>query len=380
MAKLGKVLAGIGAAGGGFADGYMQGKDYLRREERQKAEDEERSIRLSNLKREASDRDELRRAGQDVEVVQGAGGATLPETMDNRDVGLPGEQAVQPGARVGGQQFATGEAATAAATAQNTPQAKLSRQAQVLQAQGKPTESLQLTNAAETQEETRRKRAQQIRDEGFEDAAKAMRLGDPKAVVESFNKTGSMKIDGELKVTPREIEIPGYGKVQSYDYSGTLVDKDGNRKEGTINSHSFSMGLMPYKDQLGALQKGVEGESKATYRLGQIENAALRAEAAGKAAEAAELRAEAARLRAQGGGDRSDAKEERAESRRRLDELGSGRARLSSKEDGGKPAGGKQATPLAMPKTKTELKAGQVYNTPRGPATWNGSVFELKAQ
>ena len=36
------------------------------------------------------------------------------------------------------------------------------------------------------------------------------------------------------------------------------------------------------------------------------------------------------------------------------------------------------AAPAAMPKAKAELKSGQVYQTARGPAKWNGTAFEAQ--
>ncbi len=35
-----------------------------------------------------------------------------------------------------------------------------------------------------------------------------------------------------------------------------------------------------------------------------------------------------------------------------------------------------EASPIALPKTKAGLVRGRIYNTAKGPATWNGKMFE----
>lgn len=53
--------------------------------------------------------------------------------------------------------------------------------------------------------------------------------------------------------------------------------------------------------------------------------------------------------------------------------------RLVDLRTGREVGGGAGAKPMAMPKTQDELKAGQVYETNKGPATWDGKQFTAVA-
>ena len=53
--------------------------------------------------------------------------------------------------------------------------------------------------------------------------------------------------------------------------------------------------------------------------------------------------------------------------------------RLIDLRTGQEVGGGAGAKPMAMPKTQAELKVGQVYDTNKGPATWDGKQFTAVA-
>lgn len=150
MAKIGKALAALGAVAGGMVKGEMALKDESRREEEDRRRRDEHHIRLDTVQREKDDRLALSTALRPVTMQEGAGGATLPDTMDNRDVGQPGEQPVQPGGyQVQGKNFTDRAQAEIALSAANSPQAKGERVALALEGRSKPLEALQYRQHAD---------------------------------------------------------------------------------------------------------------------------------------------------------------------------------------------------------------------------------------
>jgi hypothetical protein len=278
MGNLGRAIALAGAAVGGYAKGAQMYDEEQRRKQDQAAQNDERELRMRTARRAEADQIALRAAAAPVQDA--AGGVTAPLDADNRDVG-----------QADGPTVANGQLRLGTAAQANTPEARATRMADTLTAQGRPDAAitLQRQQAALTKEQEERVR--QIKTEGYQDTMRAMMTGDPDAVAQAFNKTGSMKIEGPLKVAPREIDVPGLGKVQSFDYTGTLVRADGSKSQGTINSHQFAMSLLPYKDHLEVLGKAGERDSKAQLRLAQGEAQVARGEAAVARAEAAATRA-----------------------------------------------------------------------------------------
>lgn len=308
MSKLGKVLALAGAA----ASGYVKG-DQMRRRDDMEAEDrawtqEQRGQQREAQQREKQTRISLASAAAPTAVEEGAGGAIRPVTMDNRDVGMPGEAPLSLGNayRAGGSTYADRAQADAAAAQYNSPDATAMRVADATMASD-PAKAISLRNAVQTQQQNRAKLTREQEEyakkavaEGYAQTGQAMLRGDPNAVFQAFNKQGTMKLKEPPTVTPREIEVPGLGKVKSYDYTGTMIGPDGTEQQGTINSHEFNMGLLPYKDRLELQRKGTDSDNKATYQQGLLDNKIRQLELAGQVAEAKALAA-AAKASAGGG-------------------------------------------------------------------------------
>lgn len=162
---------GWGHALAGIVGGYLAGQKIVRGQEdyeaekKQKAEDREylqqQRVRLAKEQGEEDAlRNNLRAAAAPVALTEGAGGMVRPETMDNRDVGLP-ENAAQPNDglmpvayRVGAQPFADRGAAQAAVQQQNAPEAVNQRIVAAYRAAGQPEKAMQVqtqANASEVQ-------------------------------------------------------------------------------------------------------------------------------------------------------------------------------------------------------------------------------------
>lgn len=122
MSKIGRAISLAGAALSGYAAGQA-----LRKRDEQIAEDrawqqEQRAAQRDAANREKQALQDLADAAAPTTVEEGAGGAIRPETMDNRDVGQPGEAPVMPGNsfRAAGKTFADRAQAEAAATEYNS--------------------------------------------------------------------------------------------------------------------------------------------------------------------------------------------------------------------------------------------------------------------
>jgi hypothetical protein len=137
-------------------NGYLRGMQITRGMEREDEEKAYREEQRNNARQDREDKVQEKRQLQDaarpVEVIEGAGGMTKPETADNRDVGQPGDVGMaagglHAGSRVAGTTYTDPAAASAAAVSANTPDAVAGRQAGVLRAAGKPMEAAQLESA-----------------------------------------------------------------------------------------------------------------------------------------------------------------------------------------------------------------------------------------
>jgi hypothetical protein len=119
---------------------------------KRKADDEDREFTMSERARAVKMRQDMGNAAAEVAPVEIK--QDRPDTMDNRDVGQPGEQALPTaGYDVAGKRFTDrGQAATAAAAA-NTPQAVTTRMADVAMRNGEPLKAQQLRTGA-MQEQT----------------------------------------------------------------------------------------------------------------------------------------------------------------------------------------------------------------------------------
>lgn len=148
-------LAGAGA-------GYMKQRDL---EDERAYRNEERGFQREQrdrARKQWGEEDQLqaglKAAAAPVALTEGSGGMVRPDTMDNRDVGLP-ENAEQPNAglvpmayRVGSTGYADRAAADAAVTAANKPEVVTRRVADAYRNAGQVDKALQIDSNARTAE------------------------------------------------------------------------------------------------------------------------------------------------------------------------------------------------------------------------------------
>lgn len=246
----------------GLGQGYFQARDNEDKKSRLKRQDqreqEEHDARLADQRKKQQGDAAIAQAARPM--VAAAGGMSRPDTMDDRDVGLPENNTLPNG----------GLASTATA---NTPEAVGGRQVAALQgidperAQRLEANTLSLENA-------RAERSRRLKEEGLFDAMRAFRAGDANGMRDAFNKGGQFKIDGDVAITPEEREIPGVGKITTYNATFKTAGPDGQPVSRTFNSHELSMQLMPYEKALDLLNKGtktVQDGKKAAADIGESE-------------------------------------------------------------------------------------------------------------
>jgi hypothetical protein len=152
------VLAFLAGAGAG----YMKQRDL---EDERAYRNEERGFQREQrdrARKQWGEEDQLqaglKAAAAPVALTEGSGGMVRPDTMDNRDVGLP-ENAEQPNAglvpmayRVGSTGYADRAAADAAVSAANKPEAVTRRVADAYRNAGQVDKALQIDSNARTAE------------------------------------------------------------------------------------------------------------------------------------------------------------------------------------------------------------------------------------
>ncbi len=298
---------GWGAVFAQGVQGWQQGTRFRQSQEeheQDRAFEQEQRGRQRKAWNEADTlKSDLKQAAMPVQVVPGSDGAVLPPSMDARDIGTPGAPPLAAANfRVGDQTFTDQAAANAAAANMNSPEAIAGRQAAVYQQRGMPAEA----TALESKQAALQKTALELKKSGVIDGVNALRQGNKEQAVKALKGSGMFKIDGDVTMAPSEMDIPGIGKIKTYDLSFNQTNPDGTTTPVTLNSHVLAMGMMPYEKQLELQRKGTEGASKAEERLSRIEIAAQRADAASMLAEA-----RAARLGSGGGGGGNSEKSDR---------------------------------------------------------------------
>jgi len=224
----------------GLGQGYNYGTQRRLDNERRARMDQ---IALDRAAREGTefsqgqaDRAELRAAGAPVaaepDMVTDATGATMqrmlkPDTMDNADVGQPGEAPVTTGAmRVGMQGMLSPDQANAESAKQNSPDGTLARQQAALQRQN-PRAGMQMQaehRAAKLSEQQLREAVTKLQDNGTARALSLALAGAaPDQVKAAFNAQGDMKI-ADLQIQPFETNHPVLGKTMSARITGTMAD------------------------------------------------------------------------------------------------------------------------------------------------------------
>ncbi|XVJ69964.1 MAG: hypothetical protein HEQ39_10110 [Rhizobacter sp.] len=142
---------------GGLASGIASGmvlRNQLDKNEADKARaEEERQARLEAKAEQRDNKRLMQDAMRPVEMQSGSGGALKSDAMDNRDVGLPENQALpnaglSPQAyRVGGKSYVTMQDATAAEQQANSPDARNARVSQALATTQGPMAAMQFDAA-----------------------------------------------------------------------------------------------------------------------------------------------------------------------------------------------------------------------------------------
>lgn len=148
----------------------------------------------------------------------------------------------------------------------NSPQARNQR---VIEATRRfdPARAIALESATTASEKARfdldeaqRQRRSSIEQEGMVATLRAAQSGDAAAVKAAFNKSGDLKVDGDLKVTPVKRKAPWGGEIDSYTYEGTLIDKEGKKRTVKLNSLDAMAQMVPFKDMFEAQSRiGLEG-------------------------------------------------------------------------------------------------------------------------
>lgn len=264
-------LAGMGA-------GYLGGKDKelerKRREARDKREQDAFDMQKSTFDQNQADKDAVRTAGAPQEVTAEQGPPTEAQYAATPAGQEPDAIGYRVGNGIGAKDFATRGLAEAAATEQNTTQARRTRMADLAlrgntyAASALDVDRKQVKQGREdtgwTQEQTAY--VKKLKDEGVFDAAKALRVGDAAGMAEAFNRSGEHKIIGDVTMTPEIRDIPGIGKVQTNTATFQMQMPDGTVQPMKRNSHDLSMTLMPYEKQLKTLIDGGKEASEAGER------------------------------------------------------------------------------------------------------------------
>lgn len=195
---------------------------------------------------------------------------------------------------VGGKTFANRAAAQAAADAANSPEATVGRMSEAYMRNGMPTEALTL----QQKQSQMLKAAEEMKEKGVFEGMRQFRLGDKTAALATLKKSGLFKVgDGPVTMTPVETEVPGAGKIKTFDLTFPMVGDDGKTTPFTLNSHQASLALMPYDKALDLSRKGVATEASIEAKKDSLDIARQRLELTGAMNEA-----RIAKMQAGGGG------------------------------------------------------------------------------
>lgn len=252
------ILAFLAGAGTGYLKQQDANDEKAAREEDRAFQREQRERVRSQQAAEDQLQTELKAAAAPASVAEGAGGMVRPDTMDDRDVGLPENAALPHGGlmpmayRVGSTGYADRSSAQAAADAYNQPEARDRRVVAAYEGAGQFGRASQLrANQMQLAE-----RALAFKERGIFDGLRAFRMGDKDGAMQAVSGSGLFKIEGDATIAPRALDLPGLGKVQTYDLTFNRLGADGAAEPTTINSHQASLMMLPYEKQLGLLRPG----------------------------------------------------------------------------------------------------------------------------
>lgn len=292
---MGKGLASFAVGfGGGYLKAQRQNDLDKERQEDRAMRKQDHDARMDEVSQAKNLRISLADAARPVSVEQGAGGMVKPDTMDNRDVGLPENDNLPNGGLslggylVKGKAYGSQTEAAAAAKAENSPDAVALRQGAAYRQAGRPSEALEIEQKQAQITGAQMAQARKLKEEGVFEAVRALRAGDASGVAAAFNNGGQYKLDGMPVISQEERDVPGIGKIPTYGAKIRMIGPDGTPVEKTFNSHDLSMQMMPYEKALELQRKGADSDNKAQYQGALIDakGAALEARTAAAGAKA----------------------------------------------------------------------------------------------
>ena len=255
-------LGGLASALAKGINGYTRGTMLKDEKERQAKEDawreSERQAITDERKRNADMRqglaDAMRPAQVDTgyQVTDDAGSNAFTKDADAAAVMQDMAGTVNTGAglaqatRVNQTAYTDPAQAKQATDAYNADGATLRRASAAVMPHD-PARGMQLRTGADQADELDIKRRERIKTEGVVQTVQAMRSGDPQAVKQAFNAGGEFKIDGDLTVKKEKRKAP-WGEVDTFTYTGTVIDAQGNKHPITRNSLDMTIQALPFKD------------------------------------------------------------------------------------------------------------------------------------
>lgn len=216
-------MRGLGSFLSGVSDGFGTVMRYKRDLDEAKYRDEQRENARKDREEQQRFKDGLKGALAPASVVQTT--ETRPDTMDNRDVGQPGEAPLAPtGFAVGGQRFTDRASADKFAAEYNSPAKQAARGVSFLRENGKLAEAQQMesgmiqTQAA--QQTLARQQKQDALDDNLRNIIGMAGRGDWAGVSKAYNQSYG---DGRfVDIRPAE---NGMVMVRSTDQSGRYLDE-----------------------------------------------------------------------------------------------------------------------------------------------------------
>lgn len=220
MSKAAAFLAGMGA---GYLDNERRKEEDARRDKREKRDQELHDARMSDIKRQASDRDALRKAAAPVAVESGE---VYQPAVDDEGNAMPANP-TSGTYMVGARRFAERGVAEAEAASQNDPRAVRGRVMRELAAQGNVVAADQMRTSgiqADAAQLSLEQAVRKMRDEGASRALAAAISGQsPDQVAALYNAQGEHKVSN-LRIEPFETNHPVLGKQRSARITGTKED------------------------------------------------------------------------------------------------------------------------------------------------------------
>lgn len=310
--SMGNIIAMLGAGMGGYARGKQQATDAEAAAQDQEFKQWQRSQMQAQAARDDALRGDLAAAGQQVTPTQSGGSVgTLPDSMDNRDAGQPGEAPAGAPVKwsVGNQPFSDQIQAQDAAAEANAPKGQASRVAAAYSKNGQPGMAFQVQQNAQQAELTKLGLDQKHLDmanEMFD--ASLNRQGTHQALAQYVSDAPGDGKGGALKVQA----VPSAdGKSVTYN----TVNPDGsltptghtysNDSDGILKAQQWLSRATPLSEKIKNLhdeevlkRQGAKDAADAAFQQGTLKN---NAENIAQKLEIASMRAAAAQAKKAGG-------------------------------------------------------------------------------